>query len=71
MVFLIFFNLETLYTIMSIYFIACIINDDFRLLFTWPVLYVRSKLMLILENHFEEDINNDVKINFVEEMPSK
>ena len=52
MVFLIFFNLETLYTIMSIYFIACIINDDFRLLFTWPVLYVRSKLMLILENHF-------------------
>ena len=68
MVFLIFFNLETLYTIMSIYFIACIINDDFRLLFTWPVLYVRSKLMLILENHFEEDINNDVKTNFVEDI---
>ena len=59
MTFLNFFNQETLYTIISIYFVACIISDDFRLLLTWPVLYVRSKLMLTSGNRREEDTNND------------
>ena len=59
MAFLNFFNQETLYTIISIYFVACIISDDFRLLLTWPVLYVRSKLMLTSGNRREEDTNND------------
>ena len=59
MAFLNFFNQETLYTIMSIYFVACIISDDFRLLLTWPVLYVRSKLMLTSGNRTEDDTNNN------------
>ena len=59
MAFLNFFNQETLYTIISIYFVACIISDDFRLLLTWPVLYVRSKLMLTSGNRREDDTNNN------------
>ena len=62
MAFLNFFNQETLYTIMSIYFVACIISHDFRELVIWPVLYVRSKLMLTSENQREDDTNNDVDI---------
>lgn len=60
MAFLNFFNQETLYTIMSIYFVACIISHDFRELVIWPVLYVRSKLMLTSGNQREDDTNNDV-----------
>lgn len=60
MAFLNFFNQETLYTIMSIYFVACIISNDFRELVIWPVLYVRSKLMLTSGNQREDDTNNDV-----------
>jgi len=62
MAFLNFFNQETLYTIMSIYFVACIISHDFRELVTWPVLYVRSKLMLESGNRSEDNTNNDVDI---------
>jgi hypothetical protein len=62
MAFLNFFNQETLYTIMSIYFVACIISRDFRELVTWPVLYVRSKLMLTSGNRREDDTNNNVDI---------
>jgi hypothetical protein len=62
MAFLNFFNQETLYTIMSIYFVVCIISHDFRELVIWPVLYVRSKLMLTSENQREDDTNNDVDI---------
>lgn len=60
MAFLNFFNQETLYTIMSIYFVACIISHDFRELVIWPVLYVRSKLMLTSGNQREDDTNNDI-----------
>jgi hypothetical protein len=62
MSFLNFFNQETLYTIMSIYFVVYIISNDFRELVTWPVLYVRSKLMLTSGNRSEDDTNNDVDI---------
>jgi hypothetical protein len=59
MAFLNFFNQETLYTIMSIYFVAYFVSNDFRELVTWPVLYVRSKLMLESGNRSEDDTNND------------
>jgi hypothetical protein len=60
MAFLNFFNQETLYTIMSIYFVLYFVSNDFRELATWPVLYVRSKLMLESGNRSEDDTNNDV-----------
>ncbi len=59
MAFLNFFNQETLYTIMSIYFVLYFVSSDFRELATWPVLYVRSKLMLESGNRREDDTNND------------
>ena len=55
-----FFNQETLYTIMSIYFVLYFVSNDFRELATWPVLYVRSKLMLTSGNESEDNTNNDV-----------
>ena len=58
MAFLNFFNQETLYTIMSIYFVAYFVSNDFRELVTWPVLYVRSKLMLESGNRSEDDTND-------------
>jgi hypothetical protein len=60
MAFLNFFNQETLYTIMSIYFVLYFVSNDFRELATWPVLYVRSKLMLESGNRSEDDTNNDI-----------
>jgi hypothetical protein len=59
MAFLNFFNQETLYTIMSIYFVLYFVSNDFRELVTWPVLYVRSKLMLESVNQSKDDTNND------------
>lgn len=67
MEFLNFFNQETLYTILSIYFMAYIISDEFRVLFVWPFLYVRSKFMLASKE--EDDTNNDVETHFGEEIP--